>query len=991
MKIYSSIKNIEKRMKSSLKQKFSVTKGVIIRFLMTGLVFSFFITLSMLSHSESIIIFDGSVYSHGTQDIMNKQAVALNPTNRNDKSVGNNVALLSIAIGNSSKAKGVKGVAVGSSASAYGEQGVAVGNNSASNEQSVAIGSDVYATGKSSIAIGNNDISSEYKDKLPDNLINKIYKDLMKNSNNDFDLNKTKFENSYKGMANGIDKKIYSPTYAAGNGAIAIGSRTVAFGKGSTSIGTLSFALADRSTTLGLHSFVSETAVGGTAIGEESRVFASNSIAVGNKTEATSEGSLAYGYNAYAVGKGSIAIGANVAASAYFDNQNFDMNKRSTKLLGFYDTLSNETSKKTTSENPLLKGQDDPLKKFDTSMEEYLKKFDGGLPIRENSKVEITSSIVENGKEKQKQVKKKTVFSNNGNTSQNAIAIGNNSYAVKKNSLALGYGTLADADNSFALGSYTYVKSDAINSIALGVGTTVNGRNSFVAGTSSTTGSMNTVIVGSGSSIGTNSANSVALGYGVSIGNSLSNVLIVGNETTSKAKNVSILGNKANANIENSVVLGNNSTTNYMYKDGENDSSKGGTKKGQGLEPYRPANSSYGVKPEANAGVVSVAGWEKSNGKNDLGKRRIINVAAGALDSDVATVGQLRSLEAARKDDNVVYYVKENGTGDEIVVKLGDGGKFYHVDKSKGFILNGTTGGKEKLVSSAELNTLKIAPKGTTGNGNAKKGPANFQSLGASPIVMGNLGKGEITNTSTDAINGSQIYNLLEKVLGTQGAVNSNKLIFGNPTFDTIKQTGSGKDIKLDSGQTFKTSLNKVIEVMNKGIKINSDTKSEKQIYLGDTISFLSDSWNDTSNNRYVGDNIATKNDNNDGKVYIGIKETPTFKTVSITNDQTNKSSVPKEKELITKQYLDSRIGANIESNSIDAISGKQMYNLLEKVLGTELGVNSQNKKILENPTFDSITSSSGKTQLNNGYTFKKALNKVIEVINGGIKLNFDK
>lgn len=57
----------------------------------------------------------------------------------------------------------------------------------------------------------------------------------------------------------------------------------------STSLGALSFALADYSTTLGMRSFVAQSAIGGTAIGRESRVFAEGSLAVGNFNEATNK------------------------------------------------------------------------------------------------------------------------------------------------------------------------------------------------------------------------------------------------------------------------------------------------------------------------------------------------------------------------------------------------------------------------------------------------------------------------------------------------------------------------------------------------------------------------------------------------------------------------------------------------------------------------------------------------------------------------------
>ena len=92
----------------------------------------------------------------------------------------------------------------------------------------------------------------------------------------------------------GNDRRVWSPNYAAGEAAIAIGARTVALGDASTSIGVLSMALAERSTALGVRSLVSKDAKGGMALGEESRVMSKDGLAVGNKTYSSGDGSLAY-------------------------------------------------------------------------------------------------------------------------------------------------------------------------------------------------------------------------------------------------------------------------------------------------------------------------------------------------------------------------------------------------------------------------------------------------------------------------------------------------------------------------------------------------------------------------------------------------------------------------------------------------------------------------------------------------------------------------
>ncbi|QQF84410.1 hypothetical protein [Histophilus somni] len=75
------------------------------------------------------------------------------------------------------------------------------------------------------------------------------------------------------------------------------------------------------STAVGIRAFVNADAEGGVAIGDESRVFATNSFAIGNEAEATNKGSLTFGSGSKAVGFGSIAIGENVSSNAKIQYQ----------------------------------------------------------------------------------------------------------------------------------------------------------------------------------------------------------------------------------------------------------------------------------------------------------------------------------------------------------------------------------------------------------------------------------------------------------------------------------------------------------------------------------------------------------------------------------------------------------------------------------------------------------------------------------------------
>jgi len=115
-----------------------------------------------------------------------------------------------------------------------------------------------------------------------------------------------------------------SDVFAAGYSSIAIGTRTRApygdnitraNGDFSIALGTASEALAEHATAMGQSSYVDENAVGGTAIGTGTSVFAENATAVGMWATATGKNGVASGAFAQALGEGSAALGHFAVAS----------------------------------------------------------------------------------------------------------------------------------------------------------------------------------------------------------------------------------------------------------------------------------------------------------------------------------------------------------------------------------------------------------------------------------------------------------------------------------------------------------------------------------------------------------------------------------------------------------------------------------------------------------------------------------------------------
>ncbi|WP_288847944.1 hypothetical protein, partial [uncultured Sneathia sp.] len=478
-----NIEEVKRYLKRSLKKKVKITTSLIVLFMMSN---------SIVSMAEVFFIDDGRIYT-GSKSATKKallakkdkqltQSVALNAreTGNKDEVANDKVGVGSVAIGYGAEAGGQKvekgiityfgsnAVAVGKMAKANadnsvaigneaitetaesisiglqskvkGDQGVSIGSKSAAVKQSVAIGGDTYALGESSIAIGNDDMGEQ--DHLPEATIRRIYKGIVTEGIKTDDGLKSAY----------IDSKQYSPTYAGGKAAIAIGSRTVAAANHSIAMGVLSFALAEGSTAIGRYAFVDENASQGLAVGEKARVFSANSLALGSENESTSEGSMSYGYKAKAVGNGSLAIGNMVASNAEISNKkalqdifdaNINQEEKKKKLKGYVPTYSEINDVKFTLSNKPVK------------------------PLQSNGEYGLT------------------LGSNAYSIGDNSMTIGSLSLSEGENSLALGVISYAKGDNSMAIGTESISKAN--NSMAIGIGAKANLENSLALGNKSIT------------------------------------------------------------------------------------------------------------------------------------------------------------------------------------------------------------------------------------------------------------------------------------------------------------------------------------------------------------------------------------------------------------------------------------------------------------------------------------------------------------------------
>ncbi|THA40403.1 hypothetical protein E5428_09475, partial [Histophilus somni] len=833
------------------------------------------------------------------------------------------------AVGYESIVAGTNGTALGAESKAQGAQATAIGNNVYAVAQGTALGADVMAAGGASIAIGGDDIFENgnkvnygepnlkageggFADRLPETTIKQIYGYSGSRASNKVTysdiLDWSDFSKKYVRTDDGKDHRMYSPTYAAGVGAIAIGSRSVGYGNASLAMGTLSFALADRSTAVGVRAFVGLGADGATAIGDSSRVFAKNSYAIGNAAESTTEGSLSFGSGAKAAGRGSIAIGPNVSSNAELTSMSAEKFRtqimQETKLGTVNENQDPHFKTVTTDINDLKVGDNNEIVKYgfpanhfngQNKISDLITKIEQAnkFDYEKESQIEITTT------EDIKKTKKQ---------GDHAISLGYHISNNGDNTIAIGSASYVRGANSVVLGALNNVGQYATNTIAIGIGTNVHKENSVAIGTGTTI--LGTGSIGIGSGVGVKKDNSIAIGYGSSAFSESSMALGNDSKINENAKNSVALGNNSSSSSENSVALGYRSTTNYFYKDDtdKTTASLTGTN-ASSLEGYVPEGSSYRIETDTSAGVISVGGWDTTKdakggpcsskgNKNHVGLRRIVNVAPGALDSDAATVGQLRALYYVKKEGLVVYYTEEGGKKVKLVKSAGDG-KFYKVNTQTG----------EPLANSPaipEANVL-VGAKGF----DEKIGTKDL----GNKIQFGNLKDGKIELNSDQAITGNQLKNIGD-ILGV--SVNADGLKFDSPSFtgveyiDTPPHTAGVR-------KNFKEALTDTINAINKGYKFSDGTNTNagtSKYYLGSTLEIKAGDIAQT----HKGANLKVKLDNTSSNskatFTIGLKDDPEFNTVKITKDPTDKNHA------VNKKYVDDKFSKVVTSFTVTGNTG---------------------------------------------------------------------
>lgn len=205
----------------------------------------------------------------------------------------------SIEQGDKSNAAGLNAIAVGRSSSAAGEKATALGNAAKATEiMSIALGDSANASKAYSMALGASSVASE------ENAIVLGHSSVASGTDS-LALGRQSLASAANAIAIGAESK-------AAENATAVGTKAEANGLNSIALGSGGIADADNTIALGNQSLA--VAAGAIAIGQGNKADGANAIALGNGSVTGGANAIALGQGSYAGLENGIAIGGQASA-----------------------------------------------------------------------------------------------------------------------------------------------------------------------------------------------------------------------------------------------------------------------------------------------------------------------------------------------------------------------------------------------------------------------------------------------------------------------------------------------------------------------------------------------------------------------------------------------------------------------------------------------------------------------------------------------------
>ena len=395
----------------------------------------------------------------------------------------------------------------------------------------------------------------------------------------------------------------------------------------------------------------------------------------------------------------------------------------------------------------------------------------------------------------------------------NTVAIGNGAYASNNNALAIGATTKTDGKDSVALGSH--IKAQADNNVAIGTVVNTKSKDSVAVGIAVTTNDTNSI--GIGNNVVNNLSNSIGIGNGVATD---FNTIGIGNGVETKVQDTIAIGNGVISDGESSVAIGN----------------------GIHAEGVKTVNIGTNVNAKGVSSIV--IGRDTTVNGDDT---TVVGANNGFVNADQSVVVGYNNVVQDASKEQLIFGVNST-TKEQGSTVVGSHSKATAVDSLalgnntiadvQNGVAIGTNSVTESPVGTTNIkdNTTDIRFSNSTYAGSNPDSVVSFGThgrAGAGGVTeytrqLQNLAAGRVSATSTDGINGSQLYDVALE------AQKHNTLVDGTNTTVTSQDNNFGrKEYKVNVNRDL-TNMNSVQFNTVNDPQRNFVTKDGMHVFNGD-------------------------------------------------------------------------------------------------------------------------------------------------------------
>ena len=322
-----------------------------------------------------------------------------------------------------------------------------------------------------------------------------------------------------------------------------------------------------------------------------------------------------------------------------------------------------------------------------------------------------------------------------------ALSLGAHSESTGAYSTAVGGGSHATAQNAAAIGPWS--KATAANAVAVGATSNASAEYAMAVGGDSVANAKNAVALGAISKA--LQENAVAIGSKAESNGEYA--AAIGGGAKANSKYAIAVGSLSDATGEASLAVGNNSkaSNNYAYAIGGSSRATGqwSIAMGTNATAQEDASVAIGTWSEATKGQATGIGYQakaRAIGATSLGRLSLVNAVDGTAIGSSTSVTGLNGTAIGNKANvsvkNGVAIGNEANVANENAVAIGAGSETAAAVGTASEMING------------EVHNFAGANPGST---------VSVGKAGAERTIT-NVAAGRLSATSTDAVNGSQLY-----------------------------------------------------------------------------------------------------------------------------------------------------------------------------------------------------------------------------------------